>query len=166
MKWGVAATKRILLEMLGWTLVLAGIAALVLPGPGLLMLFGGLVVLSQQYEWAERRLDPIERRAMQAAAEGVRTWPRIIGSGLGATWLVGLGIFWIFSPPPPSWWPVADHWWLAGGLPTGITLIASGFLAFGLIVYSFRRFRHQILAGATIEEMLNHSSGEDASGAH
>ena len=26
--------KRILLEVVGWTLILAGIAALVLPGPG------------------------------------------------------------------------------------------------------------------------------------
>lgn len=74
----IAATKRIALEILGWLLVLAGIAALVLPGPGLLMLFGGLAILSQQYEWAERRLDPIKFRALRGAAEGVETWPRII----------------------------------------------------------------------------------------
>ncbi|WP_067434821.1 PGPGW domain-containing protein [Nocardioides jensenii] len=154
MNRGAAATKRILLELVGWTLVLAGIAALILPGPGLLMMFGGLVVLSQQYEWAERRLEPVERRAMQAAAEGVRTWPRIIGSALGATWLVGLGIYWIVSPPAPSWWPVDEKWWLFGGLGTGITLIASGLLAFGLLIYSFRRFRGQVLSGATNEEAV------------
>src|SRR5690606_9716636 len=91
MAWGAATAKRVALEIAGWTLVLAGIAALVLPGPGLLMLFGGMVILSQQYEWAERRLAPIERRALQTAAEGVRTWPRIIGSALGATWLIGIG---------------------------------------------------------------------------
>ena len=33
-----AAAKRVALEVVGWTLVVAGIAALVLPGPGLLML--------------------------------------------------------------------------------------------------------------------------------
>ena len=53
------AAKRVLLEVVGWLLVLAGIAALILPGPGLLLLAAGLFVLSQQYEWAERRVDPI-----------------------------------------------------------------------------------------------------------
>ena len=66
-----------LLEVVGWILILAGLAALVLPGPGLLMLFAGLVVLSQQYEWAERRLEPVERVAKRAAAEGVETWLRV-----------------------------------------------------------------------------------------
>ncbi|NYG58591.1 hypothetical protein BJ980_001514 [Nocardioides daedukensis] len=161
MAWGAQAAKRIALEIIGWTLVLAGIAALVLPGPGLLMLFGGMVVLSQQYEWAERRLEPIERQALQTAAEGVRTWPRIIGSGLGATWLVGLGIFWTIGPDAPSWWPLRDSWWLLGGPATGITLIASGFLAWGLLVYSYKRFRPQILAGASNEEVVA-NTGDDA----
>lgn len=160
MTWGVAATKRILLEVVGWVLVLAGIAALVLPGPGLLMMFAGLFVLSQQYEWAERRLEPVERRAMQAAAEGVRTWPRIIGSGLGAVWLVGIGIVWIVSPPAPSWWPFPDKWWLFGGLGTGITLVLSGILAFGLLIYSFRRFRGQMLGGATGAEAVDNTDDD------
>ena len=47
-----------MLESIGWLLIVAGIAALILPGPGLLMLFAGLVLLSQQYEWAERRVEP------------------------------------------------------------------------------------------------------------
>ena len=38
-----AAAKRIGLEIVGWVLVVAGIAALVLPGPGLLMIAGGIV---------------------------------------------------------------------------------------------------------------------------
>ena len=42
-------SKRIALEALGWTLVLAGIAALVLPGPGLLAIFAGLFILSQHH---------------------------------------------------------------------------------------------------------------------
>ena len=59
------AAKRIGLEIVGWTLVVVGIAALVLPGPGLLMMAGGIVLLSQQYEWAERRVEPIKREALQ-----------------------------------------------------------------------------------------------------
>ena len=67
------AAKRVLLEVVGWVLVLAGIAALVLPGPGLLLLAAGLFVLSQQYEWAERRVDPILDRALIGAATGVES---------------------------------------------------------------------------------------------
>src|SRR3546814_18121956 len=70
--WGAQAAKRIALEIIGWTLVLAGIAALVLPGPGLLMMFGGMVVLSQRYEWAERRLEPIDGKALQTRSEARR----------------------------------------------------------------------------------------------
>src|SRR3546814_11374458 len=105
------------------------------------MLFGGMVVLSQQYEWAERRLEPIERKALQTAAEGVRTWPRIIGSALGATWPVGLGIFWMIGPDSPSWWPFSNSWLLDARPATAVPLIASGFLALVMLIYSSRTSR-------------------------
>ena len=133
--------KRILLEIVGWTLILAGIAALVLPGPGLLMLFAGLVVLSQQYEWAERRLEPVERMAKRAAAEGVETWWRVALSTLGGLAILAFGVLWIVNPAPPGWWPVRDSWWLIGGPATGVTLVLSGFIALGLLAYSYWKYR-------------------------
>lgn len=140
-KLGGAALKRLVLETLGWVLVVVGIAALVLPGPGLLAIFAGVALLSQQYEWAERRLDPIKERALKAAAEGVETWPRIVFSVLVAVVLIGCGVLWIWNPPAPGWWPVDDSWWLVGGLATGSTQIGSGVIALALIGYSIRRFR-------------------------
>lgn len=140
-KLGRAALKRLVLETLGWILVAVGIAALILPGPGLLAIVAGLALLSQQYEWAERRLDPVKQRALRAAAEGVETWPRIVISVSGAFVLLAAGVLWIWNPPAPDWWPVADGLWLIGGLATGATQIASGFIALALIGYSFRRFR-------------------------
>jgi len=136
-----AATRRVVLEVLGWILVLAGVAALVLPGPGLLLLFAGLAVLSQQYDWAERRMQPVRKAALRAAHDGVRTWPRVALSAAAALGLVGLGVLWGVSPDSPSWWPVDDRWWLTGGWATGATLIASGVLALALLAYSFRRYR-------------------------
>ena len=44
------------------------------------MIAGGLVLLSQQYEWAERRVEPIKREALKGAAKSVETWPRIIAT--------------------------------------------------------------------------------------
>jgi len=121
--------------------VVGGIAALVLPGPGLLALFAGLAVLSQQYEWAERRLEPVKERALMAAAEGVETWPRIVASVAGALVLTSLGVVWGVGLPVPSWWPLRDSWWLIGGWGTGATLILSGVIALALVIYSFQTFR-------------------------
>lgn len=145
------AARRLTLEVVGWLLVVAGIAALVLPGPGLLMLFGGLAVLSQQYEWAERRLDPVKYRALKGAAESVETPLRIALSASGAVLLVAAGVLWIVKPDAPSWWILADSLWLPGGLATGITQIVSGLVALALIVYSYRRFHGNPEAVAALE---------------
>ena len=135
------AAKRLVLETVGWLLVIGGIAALVLPGPGLLMLFAGLALLSQQYTWAEKRVEPIKEKALKAAEEGVETTTRITISVIFALVLVAAGVLWIWSPSAPEWWPLHDRWWLAGGIPTGITQIASGLIAIVMIAYSYRRFR-------------------------
>ncbi len=136
-----AVVKRALLETLGWLLVVGGIAAIPLPGPGLLMLLAGLAVLSQQYAWAERRIRPVERAAMKTASDNVQTWPRISASMAGVLWLFAIGALWLWNPPAPGWWPLPEWLWLFGGLGTGITLVASGAIALGLLVYSVRRFR-------------------------
>ncbi len=136
-----SAARRVVLETLGWVLLVLGIAALVLPGPGLLAMFAGLALLSQQYDWAERHTDPVKRRALKAAADSVETWPRIIGSLVGVAILVALGILWIVKPPAPGWWPFSDFWWLPGGLGTGATQVGSALIALALIAYSYRRFR-------------------------
>jgi hypothetical protein len=134
------AAKRIVLEVLGWVLLLLGIAAIFLPGPGLLGIFAGLALLSQQYDWAERRVEPVRLRALKGAAEGVETWPRIIASCLGALVLASCGVLWIMKPPSPQWWPLSDTWWLPGGIWTGVTQVLSAIIALALIVYSYRRF--------------------------
>ncbi len=138
---GGAAARRLALETLGWLLVVAGIAALVLPGPGLLAIFAGLALLSQQYDWAERRLEPVKERALKAAAESVETWGRILLSVTAALVLIACGVLWIWYPPAPGWWPIDDKWWLFGGWGTGSTQVASGLIAIAMIIYSYRRFR-------------------------
>ncbi|MDN4506936.1 PGPGW domain-containing protein [Dietzia maris] len=138
---GYVAVRRLALEIIGWTLIVLGIAALFLPGPGLLMLFAGTVVLSRQYEWFDRRLLSIKRVAMEGASRGVQSWPKIAGSLLGAAWLIGLGIFWGIGSTVPTWWPLSADLWLIGGWGTGGTLIFSGLVGLALLVYALRRFR-------------------------
>lgn len=132
--------RRIAFEGLGWALVLVGIAALVLPGPGLLALFAGLAILSQQYTWAERRVEPVKEKALETAEAGVRTWWRLALSLLGAIWLAAIGIVWGLRPPAPGWWPLRESWWLVGGWATGATLIFSALVVVALMGYSIQRF--------------------------
>ncbi|MGY2700922.1 PGPGW domain-containing protein [Nocardioides sp. HB32] len=138
---GGRAAKRVVLETVGWALVVAGVAALVLPGPGLLMIAAGMVILSQEYEWAERRVEPIKRKALRGAAEGVETNLRVAMSTLFALVLLACGLLWIWSPPVPGWWPFPSWLWLPGSIWTGVTQVLSAFIALGLIAWSFRRYR-------------------------
>jgi hypothetical protein len=133
--------KRVLLEGAGWILVVVGVAALVLPGPGLLALFAGTALLATQYEWADRHLARVRKAALGSAADSVRTWPRILLSVLAACLLIGIGVYWGMSAPAPTWWPVDDEWWLVGGWETGATLIFSGVIALAMLVYSYLSFR-------------------------
>ncbi len=133
--------SRVIGLVVGWLLVAVGLAALVLPGPGLLALVAGLTVLSQQYEWARRWLQPVKRKAFAAAAQGVRTRRNITLSFSGALVLVVLGVLWAVHPAVPGWWPLDGRWWLPGGWSVGSGLILSGLLAAAFIVYSIRRFR-------------------------
>lgn len=138
---GGRAVKGLAIQVAGWLLVLIGIAALVLPGPGLLALFGGMALLATQYSWAERRLAPVRNAALRTAADSVASWPRICASVIGVLALIAIGIVWGLRPPVPDWWPIADRWWLLGGWGTGSTLIFSGVIAGAMVVYSYLNFR-------------------------
>ena len=129
------------IEILGWLLLLVGIVALVLPGPGLLALFAGLALLSRRNKWARRRLEPVRKAAQEAARSGVSSPTRLLGSILAILALIGVGIIWGLRPSPPSWWPLAEKYWLIGGWGTGTTLIASGIIAAVMLIYSYVRFR-------------------------
>ena len=128
-----------------------GLVMLVMPGPGLLTVFAGLVVLSRQYDWARRRIAPLRRAALQGASESVQSGSRIALTLCGITGIAAVGVVWGIRPPAPSWWPVDEDWWLVGGWATGGTLLASAAFALGLLVYSYRRFRG---------DPYDHGSGE------
>ncbi len=154
------AAKRVVLEVLGWAPAPSRPIERGLPGPGLLCIFAALALLSQQYDWAERRLAPVRLRALRGAAEGVETWPRIVASVTGAILLAACGVLWIAKPPAPGWWPLAESWWLPGGIWTGVTQVGSAVIAVALIVYSYRRFHGRPEAVAALERELGERDDE------
>jgi uncharacterized protein (TIGR02611 family) len=60
------AARRTGITIAGVIVILAGIAMLVLPGPGLLTIVLGLVILGAEFEFARRWVERIKIRARQA----------------------------------------------------------------------------------------------------
>jgi hypothetical protein len=61
------SSKRVAVSVVGGVLVLGGLAMLVLPGPGLLVVVAGFAVLGTEYAWAAAALERTKRAAGQAA---------------------------------------------------------------------------------------------------
>ena len=136
-----SAVKRFAVGTVGFVVVALGIVLMPLPGPGVLIVLVGVLILSTQFEWAERRVEQVKEAALRGAMDSVKNWRRLTLSVLGVLWLIGFGALWIVDPPAPSWWPVDDGWWLVGGWATGITLTLSGVIAAAVLVYSYRNLR-------------------------
>lgn len=60
------SAKRIAVSVVGGALVLAGLAMLVLPGPGFLVVVLGFAVLGTEYVWAALALEHTKRVAEKA----------------------------------------------------------------------------------------------------
>jgi len=58
--------RRIAITLTGVMVMLVGVALLVLPGPGWLLIFAGLAILATEYVWARRLLETAKRKAEQA----------------------------------------------------------------------------------------------------
>ena len=69
--WVLRSGRRIAVTLIGVGLLLAGLAMLVMPGPGILVVIAGLAVLGTEYAWARRALREAKQRA-EGAAKRVR----------------------------------------------------------------------------------------------
>jgi tellurite resistance protein TerC len=58
--------KRVVKVVFGFTLLLVGIAMLVLPGPGIVTIGLALAVLSAEFVWARRLLERLKAGARDA----------------------------------------------------------------------------------------------------
>jgi hypothetical protein len=122
--------KRVACGVGGGLLLIAGVALLVLPGPGLLLVLAGLLVLANGFPAAQRYVAPVRRRAMAAAEESVSSPLRIVFSVGAGLVLIAAGVVWWLKPDLPL-----------GGWPTGVSLILSGIILLALLVVSHRRVR-------------------------
>lgn len=67
-RWFGRNSKRLVVLLLGLAVLGAGIAMLVLPGPGLIVIILGFAILATEFAWAERALDRTTAKAATAAS--------------------------------------------------------------------------------------------------
>ncbi len=69
--------KRIRNVLLGWVLLLLGLGGLFLPLlPGVPLVIAALVVLSREYDWAQRLLTRVRRHLPSFTAKAQAMWRR------------------------------------------------------------------------------------------
>ncbi len=76
LRWIGRNSKAVAVTIVGLVLILAGVAMLVLPGPGLLVIIAGLAVLATQYTWAQVALERAKEKAKQTRVVATRWWHR------------------------------------------------------------------------------------------
>jgi hypothetical protein len=131
-------------EVLGWVLIALGAVLWPLPGPGTIVVVAGVTLLARHYVWAQKLLDPLERKAVEAAKFGVATWPRIFISALGVVWLVALGIIWWVKPEIPEFDILGVGFGPqlpAAGWGTALGLWSSAVAALALLIFSIVKWR-------------------------
>ncbi len=70
------SSKRIAVTAVGGAVLLAGLAMMVLPGPGILVIIIGLAILASEYVWARRALQMAKDKAKQARGRAGRLFRR------------------------------------------------------------------------------------------
>ncbi len=69
--------KKFFIALIGGTVLLVGLALLVLPGPGLPIIAAGLAILATEFLWAKRALRKTQGAVAKASRKlGVRDWLR------------------------------------------------------------------------------------------
>jgi hypothetical protein len=110
--------KTAVVAVLGGLLTLAGIALLVLPGPGFVLVAAGLAVLATRFSWAKKPLDYANAKSPWRAA----------GAVLAALVLVALGVLALAGVDLPFMNAV-----------TAVVLILSGLFLVGTVVFARRQ---------------------------
>lgn len=121
MKTAVAVT-------LGALLLVAGIALLILPGPGFVLIAAGMALLATRFEWARKPLDYAKGKAEQGIEEVRRSRIKAILAGLSALALIVVGVLALTGVDLPFM-----------NAMSAVLLILSGLFLIGTVVYARNR---------------------------
>jgi hypothetical protein len=132
---GMAVVRRSIVTIVGLLIVLGGIALMVLPGPGILLVVVGLAVLATEYAWARDLLGTAKEKAVKAQEEAVASPWRTGATVLFAVGMIAVGVAMLLVDDVR--WPVydglLDSFWkpLTGGIVivTSVILLTTTALA-------------------------------------
>ncbi len=71
----IKIVKRVIVSVVGATVLLFGVALLILPGPAFIVIPVGLAILASEYAWARRWLRKARRMASDVVGGRRRTTP-------------------------------------------------------------------------------------------
>jgi uncharacterized protein (TIGR02611 family) len=99
---------RTAIAVSGGVIVVAGILLIPLPGPGWLIVFAGLAVLSTEFAWAGRLLTFVRDKVVAWTAWVTRQplWMRMLIGLAGVALLAGLALAYIGLYGVPEWLPI------------------------------------------------------------
>jgi uncharacterized protein (TIGR02611 family) len=70
--WPLKKLKRLFVAVIGSTILLIGIAMIVLPGPAIVVIPIGLGILATEFAWARRVLEIVRERIQRTANKSKR----------------------------------------------------------------------------------------------
>ena len=117
--------RTVVVAVLGGLLTLAGMALLVLPGPGFVLIAAGLAVLATRFDWAKKPLDQAKEKAAQGVEQVRRKPLQAVFALLCALALVAVGIVVLAGIDVPFL-----------NAFTAVVLILSGLFLLGTVVYA------------------------------
>jgi tellurite resistance protein TerC len=71
----IKIARRVIVSVVGVTVLLIGVALLVLPGPAFIVIPIGLAILATEYAWARRWLKKVRRMASNVVSSRERPIP-------------------------------------------------------------------------------------------
>ncbi len=125
---GGSPAKKVGVAIVGGILTLAGIAALVLPGPGFVLVAAGLAVLGTQFRWARRPLKYAKDKAQEGINEVARSKPRAAFAIACGAALLLVGILGVVGLDIPFL-----------TVASGVLLVLSGLFLLATVVYARRK---------------------------
>jgi uncharacterized protein (TIGR02611 family) len=132
--------KRFAVTIVGAALLAVGLAMMVLPGPGILLIVAGLAVLATEYVWARTLLVRAKRQAQKVQEAAVASPLRTGGSVVFALGLAALGVLMLLVKNIA--WPVLDStidkiW----GPVTGSIMVVTGLILLTTTVITIKTAR-------------------------
>jgi uncharacterized protein (TIGR02611 family) len=97
------AKRHVLIRLgtitVGFAVLIAGLAMLVLPGQGILTVIAGLAILSRELPWAERLLEYAKKRAKLDELKQQPVWVKAVVWGFTLL-AIGASVWWMFLADP------------------------------------------------------------------